>query len=88
VQQYVCHLLCVKLGDSATTTRGKLHQAFGDDAVSRAQAFHWHKIFLNTEPLLKMSSAADNHQQNGQDTTQMDKRTCSIQWKINGQNDC
>ena len=36
---------CVKLGDSATATHGKLQQAFGDDAMSRAQAFHWHKMF-------------------------------------------
>jgi hypothetical protein len=37
----VCHLfLCVKLGDSATTTHGKLQQAFGDDAISTAQTFH------------------------------------------------
>jgi hypothetical protein len=32
--------LCVKLGDSATTTHGKLQQAFGDDVMSTAQAFH------------------------------------------------
>ena len=36
---------CVKLGESATTTHGKLQQAFGDDAISRAQAFRWHKMF-------------------------------------------
>ena len=42
----VCHLLfCVKLGDSAATTHGKLQQAFGDDAMSKAQAFRWHKMF-------------------------------------------
>jgi len=62
-------LFCVKLGDSATT-HGKLQQAFGDDAMSRAQAFHWHKMFLKAEPLLKMSSAADDHQQHGQVTQQ------------------
>jgi len=41
----VCHLFCVKLGDSATTTHGKLQHAFGDDAMSRPQAFRWHKMF-------------------------------------------
>ena len=41
----LCHLLCVKLRDSATTTHGKLQQAFGDDAMSRAQAFLWCKMF-------------------------------------------
>ena len=42
-QQYA--FFCVKFGDSATTTHGKLQQAFGDDALSRAQAFRWHKMF-------------------------------------------
>ena len=41
----VFHFFCVKLGDSATTTHGKLQQAFEDDAMSRAQAIHWHKMF-------------------------------------------
>ena len=36
---------CVKLGDSATTTHEKLQQAFGDDVMSRAQAFRWHRMF-------------------------------------------
>jgi len=57
--------LCVKLGDSATTTYGTLQQAFGDDSMSRVQAFRWHKM-------LKMSSAVDDHQQHGQVTTQHD----------------
>jgi len=35
----ICHLfICVKLGDSATVTNGKLQQAFGDDALSREGA--------------------------------------------------
>jgi hypothetical protein len=29
----------VKLGDNVTTTHGKIQQAFGDDAMSRAQTF-------------------------------------------------
>ena len=41
----VCHHFCVKLGDSATTTHAKLQQAFGEDPMSRAQAFHYHKMF-------------------------------------------
>ena len=35
----------VKLGDIATTTHRKLQQAFRDDAMSRAQAFRWYKMF-------------------------------------------
>jgi len=61
---------CVKLGDNATTTHEKLQQAFGDDAMSKAQAFRWQKFFLKAEFFLKMSSAADDHQQGGQVTTQ------------------
>jgi len=42
----VCDIfICVKLGENATTAHGKLQQAFGDDAVSRAQDFRWHKMF-------------------------------------------
>jgi hypothetical protein len=39
----VCHLFL--FGDSFTATHGKLQQVFGDDAMSRAQAFRWHKMF-------------------------------------------
>ena len=45
IAQRYAILFCVKLGDSATRTHGKLQQAFGDDAMSRAQAYHWHKMF-------------------------------------------
>jgi hypothetical protein len=45
-QRYVINFFCVKLGDNATTTHGKLQQAIGDVAMSRAQAFRWHKIFF------------------------------------------
>ena len=41
----------VKLGDNATITHGKLQQAFEDDAMSRAQAFRWHKIFSEDRTL-------------------------------------
>jgi len=50
----VCYLfICVKLGDSATITNGKLQQTFGDDAMSRAQAFHWHKMFSEGRSLVE-----------------------------------
>jgi hypothetical protein len=42
----------VKLGDNATTTHGKLQQDFGDDAMSRAQAFRWYKIFSESRTLV------------------------------------
>jgi hypothetical protein len=36
----LCHLfLCVKLDDITTATHGILQEAFGDDAISRTQAF-------------------------------------------------
>jgi len=50
----VCHLfICVKLGDRATTINEKLQQAFGDDAMSRAQAFCWHKMFSEGRTLVE-----------------------------------
>jgi hypothetical protein len=67
-QQKLCHIFCVKLGDTVTTTYGTLQQAFGDDAMSRTQAFRWHKMFSEGRTLLEVSSAADDHQQHGQVT--------------------
>ena len=42
----VCHFVCVcvKLGNTATTAHGKLQQASGDDAMSKAQDFRCHKM--------------------------------------------
>jgi hypothetical protein len=54
---------CVKLGDNVTTTLGKL-QDFGDDAMSRAQAFHWHNVLSVGRTLV------EDEQRNGQVTTQ------------------
>lgn len=36
---------CVKLGETATVTFEKLKRAYGDDSLSRAQVFRWHKAF-------------------------------------------
>jgi len=52
-QRYAMFPFCVKLGDNATTTRGKLQQAFGDDAMSKAQAFRWQKMFSEGRILLE-----------------------------------
>jgi len=51
----ICHFLFiffVKLGDSATITNGKLQQAFGDDAMSKAQAFRWQKKIFSEGRIL------------------------------------
>ena len=37
---------CVKLGESATMTYEKLQRAYGEQPLSRAQVFRWHKSFL------------------------------------------
>jgi hypothetical protein len=37
---------CVKFGESATVTYEKLQGAYGEYSLSRAQAFRWHKSFL------------------------------------------
>jgi hypothetical protein len=67
----LCHLFCVKLGDNATTTHGKLQQAFGGDAMSRAQTFHWHKMYSEGRTVVNMSSTADEHQQHGEMTARV-----------------
>ena len=70
IAQRHANFFCVKPGDIATTTHEKLQQAFGDDVMSRAQVFPGTKCFLKAEPLFKIGSAADEHQQHGQVTTQ------------------
>jgi len=45
---------CVKLGDGATRTHGKLQQAFGDEAMSRAKVFHWHKMFSEVRRIVEV----------------------------------
>ena len=42
-QRYAIFPFCVKFGDNATTTHEKLQQAFGDDAMFKAEAFRWQK---------------------------------------------
>ena len=37
---------CVKLGESATVTYEELQRAYGENSLSRAQVFRWHKSFL------------------------------------------
>jgi hypothetical protein len=39
IAQRYAIVFCVELGDIATTTHGILQQAFGDDTMSRSQAF-------------------------------------------------
>jgi len=45
IAQRYAIFFCVKLVDSATTAHGKLQHTFGDDVMSRAQGFRWHKMF-------------------------------------------
>ena len=53
IAQRYAILFRVKRGDSATTTHEKLQQAFGDDAMSRAQAFCWHKMFSEGKTIVE-----------------------------------
>jgi hypothetical protein len=53
IAQRYAILFCVKLGDSATTTHEKHQQAFGDDAMSRAQTFRWHKMFSEDRTIVE-----------------------------------
>jgi hypothetical protein len=53
ITQHYAIFFYVTLGDTATTTHGKLQQAFGDDAMSRAQAFCWCKMFSERRTLVE-----------------------------------
>jgi hypothetical protein len=60
----ICHLWgggSVKLGDSATTTHGKLYQVFGEYAVSRAQAFRWHSMVSEGRTLVEDEQVTTQH---------------------------
>jgi hypothetical protein len=38
---------CVKLGEGVTDTYEKIQKAFGNDSISCARVFRWHKDFVN-----------------------------------------
>ena len=83
----VCHLLCVKLGDSSTTTHGKLQQAFGDDAWSRAQTFRWHKTFSEGRTLVDDKQSCGRPSATRTHDNIWVRELFLIQSKINSQND-
>lgn len=45
IQQHVTIIFYVKFGDLATETCNKLLKAFGNNCMSHAQVFRWHKEF-------------------------------------------
>jgi hypothetical protein len=47
IEQRYAIKFCVKLGESAKETFDKIVKVFGDEAMSRAQVFRWHKEFKN-----------------------------------------
>ena len=53
IAQWYAIFFCVKLDENATTAHGNLQQAFGDNAKSRAQALHWHKMFSEGRTLVE-----------------------------------
>jgi hypothetical protein len=56
IAQRYAILFCVKLGESGSTRHGKLQAAFGDEAMSRAQAFRWHKMFSEGRTIVEDKS--------------------------------
>jgi hypothetical protein len=64
IAQRYAILFYVKLGDNVTTTHEKIQQAFGNDAMSRAQVFRWHKMFSEGRTFVE-----DDHQQHRKVTT-------------------
>jgi hypothetical protein len=45
IKEHVCIKFCVKLGDSTTETLDMLHEAFGENSLSRTAIFEWHSCF-------------------------------------------
>ena len=45
-EQRVNIKFCVKLGKTATETLQLLRDAYGDEALSRARVFEWHRRFV------------------------------------------
>ena len=73
IAQRYAIFFCVKLADSATTTVENFSRHLEVMKCQEHKPFAGTKCFLKAEPLLKMNSAADDHQQNGQVTTQYRK---------------
>jgi hypothetical protein len=42
---------CVDLEEGITDTYEKSQKAFGNDSLSRAQVFQWHKDFVNGQEM-------------------------------------
>jgi len=70
--QWCAIFFCVKFGDNATTTHGKLQQAFGEDAVSRARAFRWHNMFSEGRTVV------GDEQRNGRPSTRTGDNTARV----------
>jgi hypothetical protein len=47
VEQRVYIRFCVKMGKTATETLQLLRDAYGDEALSRARVFEWHRRFVS-----------------------------------------
>jgi hypothetical protein len=41
------------MGEGVTDTCGKIKKVFGNDSVSRAQVFRWHKDFVNGREMVE-----------------------------------
>jgi len=73
IAQWCAIFFCVKHGDSDTTTHGKLQQAFGDDAMSRVQAFRWQKMFSEGRTIVE-----DEQRSGRPSTTQTSDNTARV----------
>ena len=88
IAQRYAIFFCVKFGDCVTTTHGKLQQTFGDDAMSRAQAFRWHKMFSEGRTIVE-----DEQHSRQPSTTRTSDNTARVRERVRSnrrlsQNDC
>ena len=67
LEQRISIKFCVKLNKSASETHHLLKEAYGDEVMSRARVFNWHKRFkegratsqLSNEGMVPTSEAAE-----------------------------
>ena len=53
LEQCCATKFCFRLNENATETYEKLQQAYGEHAVTRAQVFRWHKVFLDNRLIVE-----------------------------------
>jgi hypothetical protein len=70
-EQHVCIKFCVKLGRNGVETLEMLQTAFGEQCLSRAHIFEWHKRFKEGQ------DSVDNNPRSGRPITSKTDDCCA-----------